>query len=222
MRTAGDRLTIRPIKTMMNHATTEVFFDGVELPADALIGEEGKGFRYILDGMNAERMLIASECIGDGRWFVEQGDALRDRSASSSGGRSARTRACSSRSRGRTRRSRRPTSSGTRPPGSTTRVSRAARRRTWPSCSPRRHPGQAANACLDTHGGYGFAAEYDVERKFRETRLYSVAPISNNLVLAYRRPARPRHAAVLLGVGQLGAAATDQISKSRMRTSVSP
>ena len=102
-------MTIRPIKTLMNHATTEVFLDGVELPADALVGEEGKGFRYILDGMNAERILIAAECIGDGRWFVEKASALRVASGSSSAGRSARTRASSSRSRARTRRSRPPT-----------------------------------------------------------------------------------------------------------------
>ena len=102
-------MTIRPIKTMMNHATTEIFLDGVDVPDDDLVGEEGKGFRYILDGMNAERILIAAECIGDGRWFVEKASALRVASASSSAGRSARTRACSSRSRGRTRSSRRPT-----------------------------------------------------------------------------------------------------------------
>ncbi len=105
----GHGLTIRPIRTMMNHATTELFFDDLEVPADALVGEEGKGFRYLLDGLNAERILIAAECIGDGRWFIDAGDALRERSASSSTARSARTRACSFRSRGRTSTSKRPT-----------------------------------------------------------------------------------------------------------------
>ena len=109
MRDRGDSLQIKPIKTLMNHATTEVFFDDLELPADALIGEEGQGFRYILDGMNAERILIAGECIGDGRWFVAQGRRVRRPSARCSAARSAPTRACSSRSRAPTWRSRPPT-----------------------------------------------------------------------------------------------------------------
>ena len=169
----------------MNHATTEVFFDGVEIPADALIGEEGRGFRYILDGMNAERILIAAECVGDGRWFVEKAVGVRLASASCSAGRSARTRASSSRSRARTRRSRPPTLVRDKaawlfeqgePCGAEANMAKLlASEASW----------QAANACLDTHGGFGFAAEYDVERKFRETRLYSIAPVSNNLVLAY-------------------------------------
>jgi alkylation response protein AidB-like acyl-CoA dehydrogenase len=184
MKAAGDRLDIRPIRTMMNHATTEVFFDSVEVPADALVGEEGKGFRCILDGMNAERILIASECIGDGRWFVEK--AARYASERSVFGRPiganqgvqfpiarahaaieaadlVRHKAAWLYDRGE-------------PCGAEANMAKLlASEASW----------SAANTCLDTYGGYGFAAEYDVERKFRETRLYTVAPISNNLVLAY-------------------------------------
>jgi acyl-CoA dehydrogenase len=184
MKAAGDRLTIRPIKTMMNHATTEVFFDDVELAADALIGEEGKGFRYILDGMNAERVLIASECIGDGRWFVEKAAAY------------ATERVVFGRPIGQNQGVQFPIARAYasveaaslvrykaawlydlgRPCGAEANMAKLlASEASW----------EAANACLDTHGGYGFAAEYDVERKFRETRLYSVAPVSNNLVLAF-------------------------------------
>src|SRR4051794_40120890 len=184
MKAAGDRLTIRPIRTMMNHATTEVFFDEVAVPADAMIGEEGKGFRYILDGMNAERVLIASECIGDGHWFVEKASAYAsDRvvfgrpiganqgvqfpiaraHAAVEAASLVRFNAAWLYDRGR-------------PCGAEANMAKLlASEASW----------QAANACLDAHGGYGFAAEYDVERKFRETRLYSVAPVSNNLVLAY-------------------------------------
>jgi acyl-CoA dehydrogenase len=184
MRAAGDRLTVRPIETMMNHATTEVFLDDVEVPADALVGEEGEGFRYILDGMNAERILLAAECIGDGRWFVEK--AVRYANARVVFGRPiganqgvqfplarahaaieaadlVRYRAASLFEQGL-------------PCGAEANMAKLlASEASW----------QAANACLDTHGGAGFAKEYDVERKFRETRLYSVAPVSNNLVLAY-------------------------------------
>jgi acyl-CoA dehydrogenase len=184
MRAAGARLDIRPIKTMMNHATTEVFFDGVALPAAALVGEEGEGFRYILDGWNAERILIASECIGDGRWFIER--AVRYGSERIVFGRPiganqgvqfpiarahagieaadlVRHKAAWLYDQGR-------------PCGAEANIAKLlASEASW----------AAANACLDTYGGYGFAAEYDVERKFRETRLYSVAPVSNNLVLAY-------------------------------------
>jgi acyl-CoA dehydrogenase len=184
MRAAGERLTIRPIATMMNHATTEIFFDGVDVPEDALIGEEGEGFRYILDGMNAERVLIASECVGDGRWFVERGaryaservvfgrpiganqgvqfPLARAHAALEAAG-LVRSKAAWLYDRGQ-------------PCGPEANMAKLlASEASW----------QAANACLDAHGGYGFAAEYDVERKFRETRLYSVAPVSNNLVLAY-------------------------------------
>jgi acyl-CoA dehydrogenase len=184
MKSAGAKLEIRPIKTMMNHATTEVFLDGVEVPEDALVGEEGQGFRYILDAMNAERILIAAECIGDGRWFV-------DKSA-----RYASERIVFGRPVGANQGVQFPIARAHAaieaadlvrykaawlfeqglPSGAEANVAKLlASEASW----------QAANACLDTHGGYGFAAEYDVERKFRETRLYSVAPISNNLVLAY-------------------------------------
>ncbi|MGZ4355569.1 MAG: acyl-CoA dehydrogenase family protein [Gaiellaceae bacterium] len=184
MKAAGERLTIRPIGTMMNHATTEVFLDDVEVPADALIGEEGNGFHYILDGWNAERILIAAECIGDGRWFV--GKAARYASERVVFGRPigtnqgvqfpiarsyaaveaadlVRYRAASLFDAGE-------------PCGAEANMAKLlASEASW----------QAANVCLDTHGGFGFAQEYDVERKFRETRLYSVAPVSNNLILAY-------------------------------------
>jgi acyl-CoA dehydrogenase len=184
MRNRGDSLQIRPIKTLMNHATTEVFFDDLELPADALIGEEGEGFRYILDGMNAERILIGSECIGDGRWFVAKAAAYAGerqvfgRPIGANQGVQfpiarahmaleaadlMRWKACRLYERGE-------------PCGAEANMTKfLASEASW----------AAANACLDTHGGFGFAAEYDVERKFRETRLYQVAPISNNLIQAY-------------------------------------
>jgi acyl-CoA dehydrogenase len=184
MRAAGDRLTIRPIRTMMNHATTEVFFDGVEVPEDALIGEEGKGFRYILDGMNAERVLIASECIGDGRWFVEKA------------ARYASERVVFGRPIGANQGIQFPIA---RAHAAIEAADLVRFKAAWlydqgMPCAAEANMAKllaseaswaAANACLDTHGGYGFAAEYDIERKFRETRLYSVAPVSNNLVLAY-------------------------------------
>ena len=184
MRAAGDRLDIRPIRTMMNHATTEVFLDGVEVPASALVGEEGKGFRYILDGLNAERILIASECVGDGRWFVEK--AARYASERVVFGRPiganqgvqfpiARAHAAIEAADLVRYKAAWLYDEG-RPCGAEANIAKLlASEASW----------AAANACLDTHGGYGFAAEYDVERKFRETRLYSVAPVSNNLVLAY-------------------------------------
>jgi acyl-CoA dehydrogenase len=181
---AGAGLEIRPIRTMMNHATTEVFFDSVEIPASALIGEEGKGFRYILDGMNAERILIASECIGDGRWFVEKAS------------RYASERVVFGRPIGANQGVQFPIA---RAHASIQAAGLVRSKAAWlfdqgRNCAPEANMAkllaseaswQAANACLDTYGGYGFAVEYDVERKFRETRLYSVAPVSNNLVLAY-------------------------------------
>jgi acyl-CoA dehydrogenase len=181
---AGDGLEIRPIRTMMNHATTEVFFDSVEIPASALIGEEGKGFRYILDGMNAERILIASECIGDGRWFVEKASSY------------ASERVVFGRPIGANQGVQFPIA---RAYAAIQAAGLVRSQAAWlfdegRSCAPEANMAkllaseaswQAANACLDTYGGYGFAVEYDVERKFRETRLYSVAPVSNNLVLAY-------------------------------------
>jgi acyl-CoA dehydrogenase len=184
MRERGESLTIKPIPTLMNHATTEVFFDDLELPADALVGEEGKGFRHILDGMNAERILIAGECVGDGRFFTERASAYASerhvfgRPIGANQGVQfpiakahmaieaaslMRWKACSLYEQGR-------------PCGAEANMAKyLAAEASW----------QAANACLDTHGGFGFAQEYDIERKFRETRLYQVAPISNNLVQAY-------------------------------------
>ena len=184
MRLAGERLQIRPIRTMMNHATTEVFFDEVRVPLDSLIGEAGRGFRYILDGMNAERILIASECVGDGRWFVTKAAAYASQRvvfgrpigvnqgvqfpiarahAAVEAADLMRFRAAERFDRGE-------------PCGAEANMAKLlASEASW----------QAANACLDTHGGFGFAQEYDVERKFRETRLYSIAPVSNNLVLAH-------------------------------------
>ena len=184
MRAAGDRLTIRPIKTLMNHATTEVFLDGVEVPADALIGEEGRGFRYILDGMNAERVLIAAECIGDGRWFVEKASRYAServvfgRPIGSNQGVQfpiARAHAAIEAADLVRVKAARLYDEGLPCAAEANMAKLLASEASW----------QAANACLDTHGGFGFAAEYDVERKFRETRLYSVAPVSNNLILAY-------------------------------------
>lgn len=184
MRTAGSAMAIRPIKTMMNHGTTEIFFDSLEVPADALVGEEGKGFLYILDGMNAERILIASECVGDGRWFIEQASRYAGERVvfgrpigANQGIQFPLARAYAAvgaASLMRDRASRLFVSDarcGTEANMAKLLASEAA----W----------QAANACLDTFGGFGFAAEYGVERKFRETRLYSVAPVSNNLILAY-------------------------------------
>ena len=184
MAAAGDTLTIRPLRTMMNHATTEVFLDRVELPADALVGEEGKGFRYILDGMNAERVLIAAECIGDGRWFVET--ASRYASAREVFGRPiganqgvqfpvARAHAAIEAADLMRYKAAWLFEQGA-PAGAEANMAKLlASEASW----------AAANACLDTHGGWGFAEEYDVERKFRETRLYTIAPVSNNLILAY-------------------------------------
>ena len=184
MKAAGDTLTIRPLKTMMNHATTEVFLDRVELPADALVGEEGKGFRYILDGMNAERVLIAAECIGDGRWFVEK--ASRYASEREVFGRPiganqgvqfpvARAHAAIEAADLMRYKAAWLFEQG-EPAGAEANMAKLlASEASW----------AAANACLDAHGGWGFAEEYDVERKFRETRLYTIAPVSNNLILAY-------------------------------------
>jgi acyl-CoA dehydrogenase len=181
---AAGTMTIRPIKTMVNHSTTEVFFDAVEIPDDALIGEEGKGFRYILDGMNAERILIAAECIGDGRWFTRKATAY------------ASERIVFGRPIG--------ANQGVQFPIAKAHAAIEAAdllryKAAWlfeqgMACGPEANLAkylaaeaswQAANACLDTHGGFGFAQEYDVERKFRESRLMLAAPISHNLVLAY-------------------------------------
>jgi acyl-CoA dehydrogenase len=184
MGAAGERLAIRPVATMMNHATTEVFFDDVEVPADALVGEEGEGFRYILDGMNAERILLAAECIGDGRWFVDK--AVRYAServvfgrpiGANQGVQFPIARAYAAIEAADLVRYRAAALfEEEQPCGAEANMAKLlASEASW----------QAANACLDTHGGFGFAREYDIERKFRETRLYTVAPVSNNLVLAY-------------------------------------
>ncbi len=184
MKAAGDRLRIAPIKTMINHATTEVFFDDVELPADALVGEEGSGFRYILDGMNAERILIAAECIGDARWFLRKATAYaRERVVfgrpigANQGVQFPLARAHASVEAADLMRFRAAElfDAGEPAAAEANMAKYLASEASW----------EAANACLDTHGGFGFAAEYDVERKFRETRLYRIAPVSNNLVLAY-------------------------------------
>ena len=184
MRGRGAELEIRPIATMINHATTEVFFNDLALPADALIGEEGRGFRYVLDGMNAERILIAAECVGDGRFFVE-------RAARYAGERVVFGRPIGA-------------NQGVQFPIARAHMAiEAANLMRWKACSAymaelpcgaeanmakflaSEASWQAANACLDTHGGFGFALDYDIERKFRETRLYTIAPVSNNLVQAY-------------------------------------
>lgn len=180
----GKSLTIRPIRTMMNHATTEIFFDDMEVPASSLIGEEGKGFRYIMSGMNAERMLISAECIGDAKWFINKAvDYSKDRHVFN------------------------------RPIGQNQGIQfpiarvysqmRAAELMVNEAIAKYEaggNPGEEANlakllsadaswaaaeACVQTHGGFGFAEEYDIERKYREARLYQVAPISTNLILSY-------------------------------------
>jgi acyl-CoA dehydrogenase len=180
----GKGLEVRPIANMVNHETNELFFENLEIPAENLIGEEGQGFRYILDGLNAERAIIAAECIGDGYWFIEKvvkyagervvfgrpigqnqgvqfpiAEAFIEVEAANL----MRFRACELFDAGK-------------PCGTEANMAKhLAAKASW----------QAAEACLQFHGGYGFASEYDVERKFRETRLYQVAPISTNLILAY-------------------------------------
>ncbi len=180
----GHGLTLRPIRNMVNHETSEAFFADLEVPASCLIGEEGKGFRYILDGLNAERTLIAAECIGDGYWFIDRATAY------------AKERVVFDRPIGQNQ--------GVQFPIAEAYIEvEAANLMRWKACElfDARQPcgaeanmakylaakasWEAANVCLQTHGGFGFAAEFDVERKFRETRLYQVAPISTNLILSY-------------------------------------
>ena len=180
----GNGMTVRPIRNMVNHETAELFFDNLEIPEENLIGEEGKGFRYILDGLNAERTLIAAECIGDGHWFI-------DRIA-----KYAKERVVFGRPIGQNQ--------GVQFPIAEAHIEvEAASLMRWEACRlydahlpcgaqanmakylAAKASWEAANACLQFHGGFGFAAEYDVERKFRETRLYQVAPISTNLILSY-------------------------------------
>jgi len=180
----GKGLSVRPIANMVNHETNELFFDDLEIPAENLVGEEGRGFRYILDGLNAERILIAAECIGDARWFIDKVvKYARDREvfgrpiginqgvqfpiarsyANLEAADLMRFRACE-------------LFDANRPCGAEANMAKLlAADASW----------EAANVCLQSHGGFGFAAEYDIERKFRETRLYQVAPISTNLILAY-------------------------------------
>ena len=185
LRTAvGNGVTIRPLRTMMNHATTEVFFDNLEVPAENRIGEEGRGFRYLLDGLNAERILIAAECIGDGRWFVERASAY------------AKERVVFDRPIGQNQGIQFPIARAHvnvesadlmrfkaaqlfddgQPCGAEANMAKLlAADASW----------EAANVAVQTFGGFGFAEDYDIERKFRETRLYQVAPISTNLILSY-------------------------------------
>jgi len=184
MKAAGDNLKIRPLETMMNHSTTEVFFDGVELPADALLGEEGRGFKYVLETMNAERILIAAECVGDGRWFVERASRYANERVvfgrpigANQGIQFPIARAYAAIEAAELMRgAAAELFDAGLPCGAEANMAKLlASEASW----------QAANACLDTHGGWGFTRDYHIERKFRETRLYSVAPISNNLILAF-------------------------------------
>ena len=177
-------LTIRPIRTMMNHATTEVFFDNVKVPAENLVGEEGKGFRYILSGMNAERILIAAECVGDAKWFIDKASAY------------AKERHVFGRPIGQNQGVQFPIARAYANMRAAELMVREAIRLYEAGAGVGAEANmakmlaadasfEAANACIQTHGGFGFAEEYDVERKFRETRLYQVAPISTNLILSY-------------------------------------
>ena len=180
----GHGLTIRPIRTMMNHATTEVFFENLRVPADGVIGREGEGFRYILSGMNAERILIAAECIGDAKWFIEKATAY------------AGERVVFGRPIGQNQGVQFPIARayiGMRAAELMVREAAAlyeAGRDCGAEANMAKHLAAeaswaAADMCVQTHGGFGFAEEFDIERKFRETRLYTVAPISTNLVLSY-------------------------------------
>ena len=185
MRSARDHgLTIRPIRTMMNHNSCEVFFDELPVPADHLVGEEGKGFRYILDGMNAERLLIAAECIGDAKWFTAKATAY------------ANGRVLFGRPIGQNQGVQFPIARAYAQMRAAELMVRdgCARFEAGLPCGEQANMAKllaaeaawaAAEACLQTHGGFGFAEEYDVERKYRETRLYQVAPISTNLILSY-------------------------------------
>jgi acyl-CoA dehydrogenase len=180
----GNGLTIRPIRTMMNHSTTEVFFDDLRVPAENLIGEEGKGFGYILSGMNAERILIAAECIGDAKWFISKASAYAcDRQVfgrpigQNQGVQFPIAKAYANMRAGElmVREALRLYETGANPGPEANMAKMLAADASF----------EAANVCIQTHGGFGFAEEYDIERKFRETRLYQVAPISTNLILSY-------------------------------------
>jgi acyl-CoA dehydrogenase len=180
----GHGLTIRPIRTMMNHATTELFFDDVEVPVDALVGEEGKGFRYLIDGLNAERILIAAECVGDGRWFIERATAY------------ANERVVFGRPIGQNQGVQFPIARAlvNVEAANLMRIRAGELFDRGEACGAEANMAkllaadaswEAANVAVQTHGGFGFAEDYDIERKFRETRLYQVAPISTNLILTY-------------------------------------
>jgi acyl-CoA dehydrogenase len=180
----GNGLTITPIRTMMNHATTEVFFDNLRVPAENLIGEEGKGFRYILSGMNAERVLIAAECVGDAKWFIEKATGY------------AKTRIVFGRPIGQNQGIQFPIARAyAQMRGAELMVREAAALyQSGRDCGAEANMAKllaadaswaAADMCVQTHGGFGFAEEFDIERKFRETRLYTVAPISTNMILSY-------------------------------------
>lgn len=180
----GNGLEIRPIRTMINHATTEVFFDDLKVPTENLVGEENEGFRYILDGMNAERVLIAAECIGDSRWFIDKAvNYANDRIVF---GRPigknqgiqfpiAKAYAATEAADMMVKKAARLFDAGNSIGPDANMAKYLAAEASW----------MAAEMCLQTHGGFGFSEEYDIERKFRETRLYQVAPISTNLILAY-------------------------------------
>ncbi|KWN65994.1 acyl-CoA dehydrogenase family protein [Burkholderia stagnalis] len=180
----GNGMTVRPIPNMVNHETNELFFDNLEIPAENLIGEEGQGFKYILDGLNAERTLIAAECIGDGYWFVDKVSQY------------VKDRVVFGRSIGQNQGVQFPIARSfiNVEAASLMRFEAARRFDAHEPCGAQANMAkllaadaswEAANACLQFHGGFGFACEYDVERKFRETRLYQVAPISTNLILSY-------------------------------------
>jgi acyl-CoA dehydrogenase len=177
-------MEIRPIRTMMNHATTEIWFDDVPVPAANLIGEEGKGFRYILSGMNAERILIAAECIGDAKWFIERASSYAKerhvfgRAIGANQGVQfpiAKAYAAMRAAELMVHKAAEVYETGGNAGAEANMAKMLAADASW----------EAGNVCVQTHGGFGFAAEYDVERKLRETRLYQVAPISTNLILAY-------------------------------------
>jgi alkylation response protein AidB-like acyl-CoA dehydrogenase len=180
----GRGLSIRPIRTMMNHATTELFFEDLRIPRSTVVGELGQGFRYILDGMNAERTLIAAECVGDGRWFIDKATAYaRERKVF---GRPigmnqgiqfplARAHAALHAAALAVADAARRFEAGGRSGEQANIAKLLASEASW----------QAAEACVQTFGGFAFAEEYDVERKYREARLYQVAPVSTNLILAY-------------------------------------
>lgn len=180
----GNGLTIRPIRTMMNHATTEVFFDNLRVPAANLIGEEGKGFKYILTGMNAERILIAAECVGDAKWFIEKATGY------------AKDREVFGRPIGQNQGVQFPIAKAYANMRAAELMVKEALRLYEAGGNAGAEANmakmlaadasfEAANTCIQTHGGFGFAEEYDIERKFRETRLYQTAPISTNLILSY-------------------------------------